>query len=503
MPHLAQASDAIEACVAGMDRGGLLLAANPLDQARSASGLVLHVDEQAPFVVAWRPTGGATAPVFIVPTDDPERLLADNLTPEGESWRLPGGPLVSARRLDGAVAFARDAALLEYAPGGAEGAERWRARWGAAGRDAAMQGDVLLAGSAAGIDGATAALAAMLASDDAGLLRAAAPLLLRLDAGDQLDAALLALDFDPLGIVGRLALAAREGTPLAALARGGPGGSAGLAQLAARPTLLAASIDLAGLVEAGPLLRRVARGIAAFLPEELPASPRGAAIAVYRSPSGLAAGLLGDAVVVLETATPAPLRDAVAARVRAAAEQGETSGRVTAWREELAADDRGTLIASGYETRRVAEGERLGRWAEDLLFGPLGPRGFVAEGPGSLVVTSGRRPETLRRALEPPVAGAGLDAQPAIRALRGWMPERLDAQAYLDVAALLRLVADAADAYPFLPAVPRPDAELPPVAVGVAVGEGASATTFIVPGGVAALLVDAIAERLAAGEAAP
>jgi hypothetical protein len=497
VPGLKRASDGLTTLLEGMDRVDLLVGTRPIDHARSLARIGGGLDDAGALLAGLTPAGAFA----ILPASDAAALVA-GLPAQ------PAAPRAEARH----VLLRSGPGVAASPPRGEAGLAWWTGGAPAGVRDRALTADLailihdaralpdLLRRVASALDGDGRAPIALRAAIDA-----AAPLADRVAAG--LAAAsmkvLLSVECDPLALVIEVVLFKADvaggaaGAPVAASAPALPPRAARApAAILSRPFYLSGAIDAAALLE-DPAARAALEAWwpAAALPEGLADRVR---VAVFPNPSGHAAGVLSESIALLETADPQAARAWLRGRVEAL---GAADGRCeveASWSD----GDAGAPCAYELRVREfAADASPLERALPGTLMGQMGWRGFVAEGPGGLIVTCNRRPALLEWAR----AAAAAPPQPleehaAMPTMRRWMPADAEVQALIDPGAVGGLLAQVESALPVPAAgLPRLEPGLPPVGLALDARGGTVVATLVVPAPVLAPLLDAARRAAGAG----
>lgn len=213
MPKLTRTAGSIDRWLAGMNRAGMLLGADPVDQLMGAVGFSRHVDRFGALMIAGFGEGDAVRVVVLVPSQDPEGFLDVNFTAGDEPGRYldARGRPIHARAVAGHVIYSEDASAIGGEPLGIDAGTAEVEAWPAPVRSMLASDDLVAVvkpgpGTETAMAAAEATLAdgafgpaAMIARTLLGPVRRA----LSADGGLRRDAALLAagLRFDPLGLV--------------------------------------------------------------------------------------------------------------------------------------------------------------------------------------------------------------------------------------------------------------------------------------------------------------
>jgi hypothetical protein len=523
VPSLKRLNDDLQQCLERMDRPGTAVIGRPIDQIKARLGIAVAVASRGPLVAWWPPSDGPASPVrLIVPTDDSAAFLAGNFEPrpdDGEDAHVgPDGRVWFARSLDGGILLSTDAAAVRaYAATGEFGTtlfatlpDRWRTRlvdadvvaWGGprAIADLARQGRNEMPPEVANAPGFDAEAAERW----------------REAFETSLEAGIVAIDVDPLGVAVRTFAKLKSDSPLGQMVANARPGSAGFDRLPGEAFYLAGSLDLESIGGATPL--RTFAGLAG-LPGgswlEVAANLQRAQLAVYPSRLGVAAGgFFNDAALAIEATDAAALRRSIEQGVAAA--EGDAAGLRWSGSFERDRSLRKGGEADAFEVGQTAipadeEGaagvvdlaQRQLAW--QIAFGSRGLNGFFKTvGEGWSVLTFSQRPDVLDRAIE--AAGGGgrrLDANGAIRAMRSWLPEGPQAVGFVGVGQFGRLLKQLARMVPggaeaFLPEIAT---NIEPIGFGLEIGPGTFESAVVLPSGVLGLGYDVILDSVLPGGA--
>jgi hypothetical protein len=524
VPSLKRLNDDLVQCLERMDRPGTAVIGRPIDQIKARLGIAVAVADRGSLVAWWPPSAGATRPVrLIVPTDDPAAFLAGNFEPrpdEGDDAHVgPDGRVWFARSIEAGVLLSTEAeAVRTYAAGGEFGAsflaalpERWRTRL--------LDADVVVWGGSRAISDLARQGREEMPPEvaDAPGFDAEAAERWREAFETSLEAGLVAIDVDPLGVAVRTFATLTSDSPLGEMVANARPGSATFDRLPGNAFYLTGSLDLEAVGGATPL--RAFAGLAG-IPEggwlEVAANLQRAQVAVYPSRLGVAAGgFFNDAALAIEATDAAALRQSIEQGVAAA--EGDAAGLRWTGNFERDRSLRKGGEADAFEVGQTAipAGEEGAAGVVDLAqrqlawqiaFGSRGLNGFFKTvGEGWSVLTFSQRPDVLSRAIEA-AGGAGrrLDGNGAIRAMRSWLPEGSQAVGFVGVGQFGRLLKQLARMVPggaeaFLPELAT---NIEPIGFGLEIGPGTFESAVVVPSGVLGLGYDAILDSFLSADAA-
>jgi hypothetical protein len=228
-----------------------------------------------------------------------------------------------------------------------------------------------------------------------------------------------------------------------------------------------------------------------------------AEFAIYPSKLGVAGGgLLNDACLWLSTRDPVTAQERMKSWMQGL--QGRVDGmdRTVTWEAERTTKDGVTAAAWAITEKPAADGggkpidamQRLGRM---LVFGPRGPMGFAKTFPDGMLITFSQRPDVLKRCVDTIESGTGLEGDPVIAALRGWTLPEPDAEAFVGVGSLVRVLRQAAGSVPGM-SIELPDVapSVEPLAMAMRVRDGRSESAVMVPAAVIGVMVEAWSLRM-------
>jgi hypothetical protein len=518
VPNLSRLAGRLNEFLAGINRVGLLMGADPVDQLMGLLGFSRHVDRFGAIGIAWVPRAddpGNPAILVLVPSGDPDAFLDVNFRPgpEAGTYLDASGRSLHARARDGHVLItaAADAAVLDQ-PRLGDAAPARLAALAAPIRSMLAEDDVILLARGEGLRSAPAPmLGYAVEALDRGLLTGpgaavARTLITHLQtvfdpaAGPlpaAADAVSIGLRFDPLGLLARSHLAWREPVEVAGAA--GDAGDAAdggdpLAGIPAGPAFLVGGWDRSS---AGPTAS-IERLLDVLGLTVVPRW-RGAGRLAMRVPvheGAFATGLLAGG----------GLRVAGDAAVQAAGRAGPWV-EIPGWSLEVMPPPAAADGTVGRWIWRRQGGGGGGGTPGAVMLGLLagGPRGLN----GPITATSfggaaGIEAGTLDADGRPgrPFAGAGMGDLPddfAVQLMRDLRPRRATLEAYVDVAAMSRWLAAAAASAPVIGRIEAIDARMPPVGLGLAADRNGVSGFAILPAPLAAEAWDVAAAAAVAG----
>jgi len=213
-------------------------------------------------------------------------------------------------------------------------------------------------------------------------------------------------------------------------------------------------------------------------------------------------GLLNDACLWLSTRDPAKAQALMQSWMEGLQGRADGMDRTVTWEAERTTKDGVTAAAWAVVEKPSADGggkpvdamQRLGRM---LVFGPRGPMGFAKAFPDGVLVTFSQRPDVLKRCVDTIEGGGGLESDPVIAALRGWTLADPDAEVFVGVGSLFRVLRQAAGSVPGM-SIELPDVapSVEPVAMAMSVRDGRSESAVMVPAAVIGVMVEAWSLRM-------
>jgi hypothetical protein len=228
-----------------------------------------------------------------------------------------------------------------------------------------------------------------------------------------------------------------------------------------------------------------------------------AEFAIYPSKLGVAGGgLLNDACLWLSTRDPAKAQALMQSWMEGLQGRADGMERTVTWEAERTTKDGVTAAAWAVVEKPLADGggkpvdamQRLGRM---LVFGQRGPMGFAKAFPDGVLVTFSQRPDVLKRCVDTIEGGGGLESDPVIGALRNWTLADPDAEVFVGVGSLFRVLRQAAGSVPGM-SIELPDVapSVEPVAMAMSVRDGRSESAVMVPAAVIGVMVEAWSLRM-------
>lgn len=499
VPNLKYCSDEITRCLEGMDRANLLLGTRPLDQLKSISGFNVGINDVggAALVVLTLNEKAPPTTVMLMPVSDGESFLKGNFqahikddeyfSARGKAYhaRIVGGYAVVSERAEAVTAVAASVAKPDdHSP------------WQNLGEQAAKvlgNGDLIIVTTRDGVRPwfDLAAASNPMAGDEQAVQRVRkiiSPMIEDLRIG------IMALNFDPLGLIaGTLAMYQPDSAMAKQLAGGKGSDAAPLTRLPNKPGYFAASIDVQGLGGSEAMRQLCTMLTVPTLPDWL-TQTGGFQFAAYPSPAGLAGGFLNDAVAILQTATPPQAREALKSGLLSFKDQSHGIKFEVLWADDKPVKNASSpLNADHYEVKiiDVPPEQAMVQTIAPLVFGRAGWRGFVKSTDDALLMTFSQRPAVLEAALNVrPDSSYGSTG--VIKTMHKWMPAHNDIEVYIGIGQLAQMAIRIAQSLGANDAAGIPEFEpnAPPIGLAVEVDQGTVSSTVVIPAAILAPLLD-------------
>ncbi len=508
---LSKLSVDVDACIAAMDRKESVIAGRPIDQIRGWLEVREGFDERGSFA-AWTlktappdaaAAGEAQAPpqwTLLIPSEDPAAFIVSNIAPDASgAGKLRGETVYSRALAKHVIVSTLKSAVDGYEPAGGVGSD-FAAKFGERALARARAGEVFAwaRGKALVENGLVSALSENLGTGDR----------LREFFAGATDGLLVA-DVDALGLSLRAFAVVAPESDLAKVCAGATAmtgeGAATLGKLPKSPFYCAFAVDATAMGGAGKL-DELASALA--LSDAMPAwlaeakdGVRGIRFACYPSKLGLlAGGLLNDCACVIETDRPAVIRDLFKSSLMAQTGNAEGVRREPAWEDSRTL--KSGLVVEAFELKETplgpseAKGEDLGNLAmrqmmRQAIFGSRGMHGFVKVLPNAVVVTFSQRPDVLDRAVAAVAGGESLQDDSVLVAMRPWLVQGAQCEAFISVGQLLKVVRQLASAFGGgefqLPTIPS---RSPPVALALKVEPSSIEAAVMIPTATIAAIYD-------------
>jgi hypothetical protein len=222
--------------------------------------------------------------------------------------------------------------------------------------------------------------------------------------------------------------------------------------------------------------------------------------AAYPSPAGLAGGLLNDSALIVKSSDPVSMLASIKASVLAIAQDSGAIQREVKWEDSRSVKEVGDAAAFEIRTVEIPPALANQQIAEQLIFGRTGIRGFISIAGDSTVMTFSQRPAVLAAALTAIAEPAeGLESSPMLQTMRQWMPAHRDFEGYRGVAQLVEKSRQVMQSFGLAEGpIPAIEAGSPPVGFAMGVDGAVVETSLIVPGPIAAAMVDEAMRQFAA-----
>lgn len=517
VPNLSRLAGRLNEFLAGINRVGLLMGADPVDQLMGLLGFSRHVNRFGAVGMAWVPRAddpGNPAILVLVPSGDPEAFLNANFRPgpEAGTYVDASGRTLHARARDGHVLIvaAEDAAILDQPRLGDAAPARMAALAGPI-RSMLAEDDVILLARGEGLRSAPAPMLRYAVDAlDRGLLTGPGAAVARTLIGHlqmvfepangplpaASDAVAVGLRFDPLGLLTRAHVAWREPVEISGDAPEGRRSDRDpLADIPAGPAFLVAGWDRSSPVPTASIERLLEVFGLTVAPRWQAAGDLAVRVPVHTGP--FAAGLFAGG----------GLRVAGDAAVNAAGRAGPWI-KVPGWTLELmlpAAESERAMARWRWRRGGGGGGGTPGAVMLGLLAG--GPRGLNGPVTGTTIGVGGvagieARVLDVDGRRGRPFADAGMGDLPgdfAVQLMRDLRPARATLEAYLDVAAMSRWLAAAAASAPMIGTIDAIDAQMPPIGLGLAADASGVSGFGILPAPLAAEAWDLVAAAALAG----
>ena len=499
IPNLKYCSDEITRCLEGLDRANLLLGSRPLDQAKSATGYNVGINDIGGGAAIWmpEPDGQSPAVALLLPVSDGQAFLSGNFNKHGEAdaYETAAGKTYHARLISGyALVSSSAAAVAAIADAAAtpDADSPWK-NLGDVAAATMAKGEIVMVASPGGvrqlIDRASRDRPEL--RDEPSLQQAhrlVAPMI------DDLRISIVTIDFDPLGLVMHsLAVFAPESAMAKLFAGGTNAPATALTRLPQKPYYTAMSIDVGGLGGSGAMAQ-LAKALGLSAPAAWISHVSAVQFAAYPSPAGFSGGLLNDAIAVLQTDQPAALRDAIKAAMIAMKNRDDGIKCEVAWIDDKPVKtSSGSVNADQYEVKVIdaPPEQAMQQMISQALFGRAGWKGFVKPVDTALVMTFSQRPAVLEAALNVQPAKS-IGSSGVIKTMHKWMAAHNDVEAYLNIGQLSQMARQAAQTFGAAENLPVPEfeANAPPIGLAAEIDQGNIQGTAVIPAAILAPLID-------------
>lgn len=509
IPNLGVLNNDLGALIDGTNQPAAVLAGRPIEMMKALLGFGSGLDEKGSMVLWLQKDAsgsGEVAPVYLVPTTDPQSFLTSNFTADGSGWRnnQNSDELFYARPCANHLLLTPVERLANsYEP--ADGSMS-RVKSHLSERQAAhlAKADVL-----AWIDGPTSRFLTEQVQDmtkdvpfsDRGSLPPAVE--------SAFQSSLVLVDVDPLGLSIRKFTAFDPASEFGALLKGGPSSGAPLGRLPLAPFYMAFSADVAAM-GGMPTLHRIFEllgGSTDALPKAIMApelevdSIQGA---VYPSRLGIAlGGFLNDSALIMSGPDSQALEDHFHQSLDSL--DGERGGirYETTWVDDKPLRTGGVSDAFQMKETVLPPSQRKGaprigeaaiqRMTTQFVFGSRGLAGFAGTEKDAFILTFSQRPDVWNRALES--AGgtsSDLGKDPVLTSMRSWLMEDPDIEFAIGFGTFGKLLGQLARAFPMVEPdqIPQIPEGTPPVVVDLGYRNHVAEMAVVVPTGVIALGVE-------------
>jgi hypothetical protein len=506
IPNIKRASDALTRLLEGMDRANILLGSRPIDQFKSVTGYTAGVDDNA--AAALVVIDAASHPpqwLWLMPVSDADAFLTSSFTGrDGEAYTRSDGTRLFAKALGAHIALALDQSTLQKYQAGEGFAAIVQPAMAGVAHNRFDVCDVLLIARQPLIAALQHRLLDEARQRGAALPGIAVP---AKEIADDARTVIIGLEFDPLALILHGLVQFADDSNFGVAVPGERPHDAGLARLPNLPLALAFSANIAALGGATML-----NGVAAAMGEPGNAAPawlqqtNSMQFGIAPSPAGAAGGLLNGAMLALACDDSERLRSAINREMTQPSPANATIHREASYREHVNLPDG---VADLWEIRTLEappdQAHNHAQALEGMLFGSAGMRGYVRQQPGALLMIFSQRPPLLKTLTDSVMqstnaadqAAVGLGANPALRTMRRWLPEERDVEAYLNLGLLRQMLV------PLLPAMlsadealPKFEANLPPIGAAIDVERHRASCAMVVPAGVLAPLFDEALQAL-------
>jgi hypothetical protein len=495
IPSLKACSDEMTQWLDGMERGQLLLGSRPLDQLKSGTGFTVGIDDlgsMAVFIAGFNQD--VPIPMILVPVEGAASFLNGNFTAhDGDRHSRADGLTLFARDLQSHVLLSQDEAALRSYTAGEGLAPRIAQQFGDRGSVWLTPGDAFILVQRGGIEHMLKVARAEAARTEA-LLPGIAVFAMRLL--EKCESGITVVDFDPLALVLRSIgrMSPTQANP--ATNHGDAADSARLDRLPNKPFYLAASVEVAQLAKRGALGEWLELADLNPTPDWLKLV-HAAQWAVYPSSTGLAGGLLADAVMVAQTDQPQQLRNVIKQQLLSAELLTGDFKREVKWEDSKDVKDVGA--ADAYEVSITGEeaGATLPQMIDRVMFGSRGWRGFVKPTEDSVIITFSQRPAVLQAALSAAVdQSKSIESSAVLRTMRQWMPAQREIELYASIGQMAQLVEQVAATFGLtVEEAVKLDPNAPPIGFAAHVRQNDIETSVIIPAPVMAAAFDQFIKR--------
>lgn len=507
MPDLGRFNDDLGALIDATNLPASVLAGRPIEMMKAALGFGAGFDESGS-LLAWLETDpsreGALAPVYLIPSNDPQEFLEANFTAEGSAWRNDEVGLLHARICTDHVLLSPvEGCATSYDPKAGSAARVLDGHRGDQ-ADILAKTDVL-----AWIDGETlrtmsdeyAKMAEDLPFAEAGSMNPA--------VASAFDDSLVLVDLDPLGLSVRKFTRFDPQSAFGALLKGVPSKEAPLGRLPLAPFYLAMSMDIAGMGGMDTVTRifELMGGSGEVLPKAIMAPELeidAIEAAIYPSRLGIAlGGLFNDSALIMTGPDPQALEEHFRTTLKAL--DGERGGvrYETTWTDDKPLRTGGVSDAFQVKETVLPPSQRdsnkglgdaaLQRMFMQTLFGSRGLAGFAGTEGDAFILTFSQRPDVWNRALaSAPGRGSNLGEDPVLASMRSWLMADPDIEIAIGFGSLGKLLNQLARSFPMIEPddVPQIPEGTPPVVIDLGYLDSTAEMALVVPSGVIGLVLE-------------
>ena len=509
MPDLGRLNDDLGALIDATNQPAAVLAGRPIEMMKASFGIGAEFDESGCLLIWVQPDaaqGDSLAPVYLIPTANPQAFLEANFTADGSGWRNNDTELLYARTCSSHVLLSPvEQFATSYDPRNGS-ADRVLSRHGANQASALAKTDLLV-----WIDGSTLRNMSkqyeemsqeIPFSDGRGLPPAVA---------SAFEDSLVLVDFDPLGLSVRKFTYFDPESEFGSLLTGALGSKAPLGRLPLAPFYFAMSMDIAGMGGMKTLHRifEVLGGESEDLPEAIMAPELevdAIEAAVYPSRLGIAlGGFFNDSALIMTGPDPQALEDHFRKTLKGL--DGERGGvrYETTWTDDKELRTGGVSDAFQVKETVLPPSQRgttkglgdaaLQRMFMQTLFGSRGLAGFAGTEGDAFILTFSQRPDVWNRALEAaPGNTSNLGKDSVLTSMRPWLMADPDIEFAIGFGSLGKLLNQLARSFPMIEPdqMPQIPEGTPPVVLNLGYQDSTAEMALVVPSGVIALGIEQV-----------
>ena len=507
MPNLGRLNDDLGALIDATNQPAAVLAGRPIEMMKATFGFGAEFNEAGSMLIWLQPNSaedGSLAPVYLIPTANPQAFLKANFTADGSGWRNNDTELLYARPCSEHLLLSPvEQFATTYDPKSGS-ADRVLTRHGSNRAEALAKTDVL-----AWIDGTT--LRTM--SDQYEKMAQDIPFSdgrsFPPAVASAFDDSLILVDFDPLGLSVRKFTQFDPESEFGSLLKGAKGTEAPLGRLPLAPFYFAMSMDIAGMGGMKTLHRifEVMGGTSEDLPKAIMAPELevdAIEAAVYPSRLGIAlGGFFNDSALIMAGPDPQALEDHFRSTLKGL--DGERGGvrYETTWTDDKPLRTGGatdafqvkeTVLPPSQQGSKKGFGDAaLQRMFMQTLFGSRGLAGFAGTEGDAFILTFSQRPDVWNRALaSAPGTSSSLGKDPVLASMRAWLMADPDIEFAIGFGSLGKLLNQLARSFPMIEPdqMPQIPEGTPPVVVNLGYRDSTAEMALVVPSGVIALGIE-------------